>query len=82
MSLVSNPLNSEMKNETKYKPGDNDLESKFSGDLRLNYFTNMVRDTDACIIRSNVKNMIKLMKREFTPLQKGLKKTMISFPRN
>jgi hypothetical protein len=58
MSLVSNPLNSEMKNETKYKPGDNDLESKFSGDLRLNYFTNMVRDTDACIIRSNVKNMI------------------------
>jgi UDP-glucose 4-epimerase len=30
----------------------------------------------------DVKNMIKLMKREFTPLQKGLKKTMISFPRN
>lgn len=30
----------------------------------------------------DVKNMIKLMKREFTSLQKGLKKTMISFPRN
>ena len=30
----------------------------------------------------DVKNMIKLMKREFTPLKEGLKKTIISFPRN
>lgn len=58
MSLVSNPLNSAMKNETKYNNGDYMLESTFSNTLRLNYFYNMLKDTDASVIRSNVKNMI------------------------
>jgi hypothetical protein len=58
MSWGSNPLNSEMKNETKYNNVDYTLESTFPKTLRLNYFYNMLKDTEASVIRSNVKNMI------------------------
>ena len=58
MSWGSNPLNSEMKNETKYNNIDYTLESTFPKTLRLNYFYNMLKDTEASVIRSNVKNMI------------------------
>jgi hypothetical protein len=59
MSGRTNPLARAMVDETKYTYGDNGaVELKTSGHYRLDYFTNLLKDTDADFVKSAVRTMV------------------------
>jgi hypothetical protein len=59
MSGRTNPLARAMVDETKYTYGDNgSVELKTSGHYRLDYFTNLLKDTDAAVVKSAVRTMV------------------------